>query len=56
MSTENNKVSVTDLSSTNGTYIDDEELVPLRAVELSVGTEVTFGESTCILQTVQQVL
>ena len=56
MSAENNKVSVTDLSSTNGTYIDDEELVPLRAVEMSVGTEVTFGESTCILQTVQQVL
>lgn len=41
---EDNKVSVTDLSSTNGTYIDDEELVPLRAVEMSVGTEVTFGD------------
>ena len=36
---------MTDLSSTNGTYIDDEELVPLRAVEMSVGTEVTFGMS-----------
>ena len=34
---------MTDLSSTNGTYINDEELVPLRAVEMSVGTEVTFG-------------
>ncbi|DBB17695.1 hypothetical protein WJX82_002699 [Trebouxia sp. C0006] len=41
---ENSKVSVTDLSSTNGTYIDDEELVPLRAVEMSVGKEVTFGD------------
>ena len=42
---ENNKVSVTDLSSTNGTYLDDEELVPLRAIEMTVGAEVTFGES-----------
>ena len=40
---ENNRVSVTDLSSTNGTYVDDEELVPLRAIEMSVGAEVTFG-------------
>ena len=40
---ENNRVSVTDLSSTNGTYLDDEELVPLRAIEMSVGTEITFG-------------
>ena len=36
-------MSVTDLSSTNGTYVDDEELVPLRAIELSIGAEVTFG-------------
>lgn len=41
---ENNKVSVTDLSSTNGTYLDDEELVPLRATEMSVGKEITFGD------------
>lgn len=34
---------MTDLSSTNGTYLDDEELVPLRAVEMSVGAEITFG-------------
>ncbi len=45
---ENSKVSVTDLSSTNGTYIDDEELVPLRAVEMSVGKEVTFGKGLAI--------
>ncbi|KAL3140521.1 hypothetical protein ABBQ32_005103 [Trebouxia sp. C0010 RCD-2024] len=42
---ENNKVSVTDLSSTNGTYLDDEELVPLRATEMSVGKEITFGNN-----------
>lgn len=42
---ENNRVSVTDLSSTNGTYLDDEELVPLRAIEMSVGTEITFGNN-----------
>lgn len=41
---ENSKVSVTDLSSTNGTYLDDEELVPLRATEMPVGTEITFGD------------
>lgn len=42
---ENNRVSVTDLSSTNGTYLDDEELVPLRAIQMSVGAEITFGNS-----------
>lgn len=38
-------MSVTDLSSTNGTYLDDEELVPLRATEMPVGTEITFGNT-----------
>ncbi len=51
VSAENNKVSVTDLSSTNGTYIDDEELVPLRAVEMAIGTEVTFGRDTALRET-----
>lgn len=46
---ENNKVSVTDLGSTNGTYIDDEELAPLRAVEMSVGTEITFGKASALI-------
>ncbi len=49
---ENSKVSVTDLSSTNGTYI--EELVPLRAVEMSVGKEVTFGKGFGHFQLVPQ--
>lgn len=40
---ENDKLSITDLNSTNGTYIDDEELVPMRAMEISLGAEVTFG-------------
>lgn len=42
-SAEDDKLSITDLNSTNGTYIDDEELVPMRAMEISTGAEVTFG-------------
>ena len=41
---ENDKLSITDLNSTNGTYIDDQELVPMRAMEVSIGAEVTFGQ------------
>lgn len=43
---------MTDLSSTNGTYLDDEELVPLRAIEMSVGTEITFGNNVAYWQPV----
>ena len=38
------KVSVTDLSSTNGTFIDGEELQAGIAYELEEGEEVIFGD------------
>lgn len=45
-------VTITDLESTNGTYIDKTELEPMAAVELKVGSEVIFGTrpllATCV--------
>jgi pSer/pThr/pTyr-binding forkhead associated (FHA) protein len=38
------KVSITDLSSTNGTFVNDEELVPMRSQEVPIGAEVIFGD------------
>ena len=38
------KVTVTDLSSTNGTFIDGEELLPGVPTQLVVGGEVIFGD------------
>ena len=35
---------MTDLGSTNGTYLDEEELPPNRAADLYVGSRVVFGE------------
>lgn len=40
------KVQVTDLGSTNGTYLDEEELATNRATEVYVGSRITFGESS----------
>jgi hypothetical protein len=40
------KVQVTDLGSTNGTYLDEEELATNRAAEVYVGSRITFGESS----------
>ena len=40
---EGSKVNITDLNSTNGTYLGSEELTPMRAQEVSLGTEITFG-------------
>jgi len=37
-------VTVTDLESTNGTFIDREEIEPMRAQELRVGSQVIFGD------------
>ena len=37
-------MTVTDLESTNGTYIDKEELMPMQAQALKVGSNVIFGE------------
>ncbi len=39
------KVQVTDLGSTNGTYLDEEELPTNRAAEVYVGSRITFGKS-----------
>ena len=41
---EGRKISVTDLGSTNGTYLDEEELPPNRAADIYVGSKVVFGE------------
>jgi pSer/pThr/pTyr-binding forkhead associated (FHA) protein len=38
------KVMVTDLTSTNGTFIDGEELLPGVPTQLLVGGEVIFGD------------
>ena len=40
---EGSRVNITDLNSTNGTYLGSEELTPMRAQDVSPGTEVTFG-------------
>ena len=42
-SAEGSKVQVTDLGSTNGTFVNDQELTADKTVDLAVGTEVTFG-------------
>eukprot|EP00891_Asterochloris_glomerata_P008137 jgi/Astpho2/8137/fgenesh1_pg.00120_%23_81_t len=41
---EGSKVQVTDLGSTNGTFVNDQELTADKTVDLAVGTEVTFGD------------
>ena len=41
---EGKKISVTDLGSTNGTYLDEEELPPNRAADLYIGSRIVFGE------------
>lgn len=40
---ENGKLMVTDLDSTNGTFINDYELTPNDATALEMGQEVIFG-------------
>jgi pSer/pThr/pTyr-binding forkhead associated (FHA) protein len=37
-------VTVTDLNSTNGTFVNGKELSPMAAVELPVGAEIVFGK------------
>lgn len=37
-------VNITDLNSTNGTYLDSDALTPMKAQEVPIGSEVTFGE------------
>ncbi|KAK9792967.1 hypothetical protein WJX73_001580 [Symbiochloris irregularis] len=37
-------VNITDLNSTNGTYLDSEELPSMKAQEIPIGSEITFGD------------
>lgn len=41
---EGSKLSVTDLNSTNGTYISGEQLPPMQPTQVGVGDEVIFGD------------
>ena len=34
---------MTDLNSTNGTYVNNEELAPMEAVKVPLGAEIIFG-------------
>ncbi|KAK9851683.1 hypothetical protein WJX84_011809 [Apatococcus fuscideae] len=42
--TEDGRVTVTDLNSTNGTYLNETELEPMKSTDVPVGAEVTFGD------------
>ena len=42
--TDGTKVQVTDLGSTNGTYLDEDELPTNRAADVYVGSRITFGK------------
>ena len=41
---QDGSVIVTDLGSTNGTYLDGATLKPMEAVKVSVGSEIVFGD------------
>jgi len=41
---DGNQVAVTDLGSTNGTYIDGDSLDEMVATPLPIGSEVIFGD------------
>lgn len=41
---EDDKISITDLNSTNGTVVDGRELTPMDDAQLTVGSEVIFGD------------
>ncbi len=40
---EGSNLQITDLGSTNGTYVGDEELATNQAVDVPVGTTIVFG-------------
>lgn len=41
---EDNKISITDLNSTNGTVVNGQELTPMDDLTVGVGSEVIFGK------------
>ncbi|WZN63651.1 SMAD/FHA domain-containing protein [Chloropicon roscoffensis] len=47
-------VYVTDLKSTNGTFVQDEKIKPETKTEVKVGQSVTFGDSNLASYMVQQ--
>lgn len=53
---EDDKISITDLNSTNGTVVNGHELTPMDNMEVSVGSEVIFGDMYLAKFTVDQVL
>eukprot|EP00884_Botryococcus_braunii_P018500 jgi/Botrbrau1/5333/Bobra.0346s0007.1 len=38
------KMQLTDLNSTNGTWLGDQQLAPMKNTEVPVGSEITFGD------------
>lgn len=38
------RITLTDLRSTNGTFIDGQELEPMQAYEVVAGSQVIFGD------------
>mmetsp|Transcript_13903 Transcript_13903/g.39360 ORF Transcript_13903/g.39360 Transcript_13903/m.39360 type:complete len:84 (-) Transcript_13903:349-600(-) len=40
----NRQVAITDLGSTNGTFIDGVQLEHMAATELPIGSEIVFGD------------
>ena len=49
-STEGGRLTVRDLKSTNGTWVNDHSIAPHEPVELAYGDVVTFGTTEARLQ------
>eukprot|EP00892_Ulva_mutabilis_P009914 jgi/Ulvmu1/7295/UM035_0084.1 len=41
---DDSRITLTDLRSTNGTFIDGQELEPMQAYEVVPGTQIIFGD------------
>jgi hypothetical protein len=41
---DDNRITVTDLRSTNGTYVDGEEIEAMQAYEVTPGSRIIFGD------------
>ena len=46
---EGSSLQVTDLGSTNGTYVGDDELATNQAVMVPLGTTIVFGALLCVM-------